>query len=92
VKPIGKGSLIALISQELVPDSDNDEIVYGFSAYKLMLSSNLDLIVIIYSEGRMDSERYVSEDSLRFNLIDPKTLDRGISAELYAELKSEFLN
>ncbi len=92
VQPIGKGSFITLISQELAPDPDSDGIVYGFSAYKLTLSSNLDLIIVIYSEGEMDEERYVSYDSLRFNLIDPKTQDRGISSELYAELKNEFLN
>jgi hypothetical protein len=50
------------------------------------------LIIVIYSEGEMDEERYVSYDNLRFNLIDPKTQDRGISSELYAELKNEFLN
>ena len=92
VQPIGKGSFITLILQELAPDPDSDGVVYGFSAYKLTLSSNLDLIIVIYSEGEMDEERYVSYDSLRFNLIDPKTQDRGISSELYAELKSEFLN
>ena len=92
VQPIGKGSFITLISQELAPDPDSDGVVYGFSAYKLTLSSNLDLIIVIYSEGEMDEERYVSYDSLRFNLIDPKTQDRGISSELYAELKNEFLN
>lgn len=92
VQPIGKGSFITLILQELAPDPDSDGVVYGFSAYKLTLSSNLDLIIVIYSEGEMDEERYVSYDSLRFNLIDPKTQDRGISSELYAELKNEFLN
>jgi hypothetical protein len=92
VQPIGKGSFITLILQELAPDPDSDGVVYGFSAYKLTLSSNLDLIIVIYSEGEMNEERYVSYDSLRFNLIDPKTQDRGISSELYAELKNEFLN
>jgi len=92
VQPIGKGSFITLILQELAPDPDSDGVVYGFSAYKLTLSSNLDLIIVIYSEGEMDEERYVSYDNLRFNLIDPKTQDRGISSELYAELKNEFLN
>jgi hypothetical protein len=92
VQPIGKGSFITLILQELAPDPDSDGVVYGFSAYKLTLSSNLDLIIVIYNEGEMDEERYVSYDNLRFNLIDPKTQDRGISSELYAELKNEFLN
>ena len=50
VQPIGKGSLITLILQELAPtDPDYIGIVYGFSAYKLTLSSNLDLIIVIYS-------------------------------------------
>ena len=88
---IGKGSLITLIHQESATRPDDEAIMYGFSAYKLIFPSNKNLVVVINSEGEMDAGKFVANRWERVNLIDPETQDRGISAELYAELKSEFV-
>ena len=89
--PIGKGSLISLIHQELATAPDNEAITYGFSVYKLILPFNINLVVVIYSEGEMDAGKFMANECVKYNLIDPETEDRGITAELYAELKSEFI-
>jgi hypothetical protein len=89
--PIGKGSLISLIHQELATAPDNEAITHGFSVYKLILPFNINLVVVIYSEGEMDAGKFMGYECVKYNLIDPETEDRGITAELYAELKSEFI-
>ena len=89
--PIGKGSLISLIHQELATVPDNEAITYGFSVYKLILPFNINLVVVIYSENEMDAGKFMGNECVKYNLIDPETEDRGITAELYAELKSEFV-
>jgi len=86
--PIGKGSLITLIDQELITKPGNEAIMLGFSSYKLTLPSNINLVVVLFCEGEMDEEKF--EEYEKYNIISPKTLDRGLSPSLFTELKSEF--
>ena len=88
--PIGKGSLITLIDQELIAKPDDKAIMVGFFSYKLTLPSNINLVVILFFEGEMDKGKFEPEAYEKYNIINPKTLDRGISPSLFTELKSEF--
>ena len=88
--PIGKGSLITLIDQELIAKPDDKAIMIGFFSYKLTLPSNINLVVVLFFEGEMDKGKFESDAYEKYNIINPKTLDRGISPSLFTELKSEF--
>ena len=89
--PIGKGSLITLIDQELIAKPGNEAIMIGFFSYKLTLPSNINLMVVLFYEGEMNEGKFELEAYEKYNIINPKTLDRGISPSLFTELKSEFV-
>ena len=88
---IGKGSSITLIKQELIAKPGNEAIMIGFSSYKLTLPSNINLVVVLFCEGEMDEGKFELEAFEKYNIINPETLDRGLSPTLFAELKSEFV-
>ena len=90
---IGKTCLMTLIHTEPFAGSDDDNIYYSFSGYRLILyPSGITVIVCFRDQGELCSGTYEMTHYLSMNFINPETKDRGVSKELYDELSSVFFN